>query len=374
MRTKLDETYASAVIALDAETGDARWVFQTTHHDLWDYDVASQPSLVDLQVKGETVPALLQPTKRGQLFLLDRRNGRPLTDIEERPVPQTDVPEEHTSETQPFSTGMPALDGLPLGERDAWGLTPYDALWCRVAFKKARWLGALTPPSVQPYLQMPSGLGGVNWGGATIDPDRKLAFVAWSRAALLDRLIPRDEADRLGIKPIGPGGSVGGIVAQAGTPYASSAMPFMSPLGVPCIAPPYGMVSAIDLQTHALVWSRRLGTAEDSRVAGVKSGVKLTMGLPLLGGALATRGGLLFVGAVADNALRALDAATGLTLWKAPLPAGANATPMTYWSAASNRQFVVVAAGGHPMIQSQPGDYIFAFALEKGGASAKAGE
>jgi membrane-bound PQQ-dependent dehydrogenase (glucose/quinate/shikimate family) len=364
-RTALDETYASAVVALDAETGEARWVFQTTHHDLWDYDVASQPSLVDLSIGGQTVPALLQPTKRGQLFLLDRRSGKPLADVEERPAPGGAVPGERLAPTQPYSVGMPALDGLPMGESDMWGLTPYDALWCRLVFKRARWQGAFTPPGVAPYLEMPGGLGGVNWGGATIDPERGLAFVAWTRTPLLNRLIPREEADRMGLRPIGPGQSVGGTVPQIGTPYAAAAAPFWSPLGIPCIAPPYGIVSAIDLGSRRLVWSRRLGTAEHSRVAGVKSRLPLLMGLPVAGGSLVTRSGLLLIGAVGDNALRAYDIATGRQLWKAALPAGANATPMTYLSEQSGRQFVVIAAGGHPMIQADPGDSILAFALDR---------
>lgn len=363
-RTAEDERYASAVIALDADSGEARWAFQTTHHDVWDYDAASQPGLVDLTIDGQTVPALLQPTKRGQLFLLDRRTGAPLAAVEERAVPTDGVPGERIAPTQPFSTGMPALDGLPMREGDMWGVTPYDALWCRIAFRQARWEGAMTPPSVEPYLELPGGMGGVNWGSASIDPERKLAFVPWTRTPLLNRLIPREEADRMGLKPIGPGGSVGGTVPQIGTPYAAAAAPFFSPLGVPCLAPPYGILSAIDLTTRTPLWSRRLGSAEHSRILGTKSGLPLRMGLPIAGGTLATRSGLLVIGAVADNALHAFETATGRLLWKARLPAGANATPMTYLSA-SGRQFIVVAAGGHPMIQADSGDYILGFALAK---------
>ena len=363
-RTPEDERYASAVVALDAESGAARWVFQTTHHDLWDYDAASQPSLVDVPVDGQLVPALLQPTKRGQLFLLDRRTGTPIAAVEERSVPTDGVPGERIAPTQPFSTGMPQLDGLPMHESDMWGVTPYDALWCRIAFRQARWEGAMTPPSVEPYLELPGGMGGANWGSASIDPERKVAFVPWTRTPLLNRLIPRDEADRMGLKPIGPGGSVGGTVPQIGTPYAASAAPFFSPLGVPCLAPPYGVLSAIDLTTHRLLWSRRLGGAEHSRIAGIKSRIPVTMGLPIAGGALVTRGGLLVIGAVADNSLHVVEASSGRLLWKSELPAGANATPMSYLSA-SGRQFIVIAAGGHPMIQADPGDYLLGFALAK---------
>ncbi|CAN5392520.1 glucose/quinate/shikimate family membrane-bound PQQ-dependent dehydrogenase [soil metagenome] len=364
-RTALDDRYSSSVIALDAETGAEHWTFQTTHHDVWDADVASQPSLVDLQRDGHTVPALLQPTKRGQLFLLDRTNGHPIAKVVERAVPQGGVAGERLSPTQPFSEGMPALDGLPLTESDMWGLTPFDALWCRIQFRHARWAGTLTPPSEKTYLQMPGGLGGVNWGGATIDPARKLAFIAWARLPMLNRLVPRAEADRMGLKPLGPGGTVGGAVAQAGTPYAAVAAPFNSPLGVPCVAPPYGMMSAIDLKTNRLLWSRRLGLASNNRVAGLRISLPLSMGVPLSGGSLATRSGLVFIGAVGDDRFRALDAGTGQTLWTAHLPAAANATPMTYMAPRSHRQMVVVAAGGHPMIQTDPGDYIIAFALKR---------
>ncbi len=364
-RTPLDDRYSSAVIALDAETGDARWTFQTTHHDLWDLDVASQPTLVDVVRDGRTVPALLQPTKRGQLFLLDRTTGLPIADVEERAVPQGAAPGDWLSSTQPFSVGMPALDGLPLTESNMWGLTPFDALWCRINFREARWEGTLTPPSVQTYLQMPGGLGGMNWGSATVDPARGLAFVPWVRLPMINRLVPRQDADQMGLKSLRAGGSVGGAVAQEGTPYAAIAAPFSSPLGVPCAAPPYGLISAIDLKTGHLLWTHRLGLASNSRVAGIPMSLPITMGVPLAGGALATQGGLIFVGAAGDNRFRALDANSGNTLWSVRLPAAANATPMTYVAPRSQRQTVVVAAGGHPMIQAQSGDYIIAFTLKK---------
>jgi len=363
-RTPLDERYGSAVIALDAATGKERWVFQTTHHDIWDYDVASQPSLVDLPIDGRRVPALLQPTKRGQLFLLDRRTGRPLADVIERAVPQGAAPGEQPSRTQPFSVGMPAVDGLPLSESDMWGLTPYDALWCRIRFRQAHWEGTLTPPSLGFYLTFPSALGGVNWGSATIDPDRGIAYVPWNRMILRGRLVARPQADRMGLKPMGPTGFIGGVVAQAGTPYASMIGPFSAPLtGVPCNAPPYGNVSAIDLRSRKILWTKRVGLAAKSRLAGMRVPVPVRMGVPLMGGSLATRGGLLFLGATGDNRLRAFDARSGRVLWSAVLPAAANATPMSYSAPRSGRQMVVVAAGGHPMLDTVPGDYVIAFAL-----------
>ncbi|OCC23455.1 hypothetical protein MB02_11630 [Croceicoccus estronivorus] len=364
-RTPLDDRYSSAIIALDAETGAERWTFQTTHHDLWDADVASQPTLLDVVRGGRTIPALLQPTKRGQLFLLDRRTGEPVADVRERPVPQTSVAGERPAPTQPFSVGLPALDGLPLRESDMWGLTPFDALWCRIRYRQAHWEGTLTLPSEQTYIQMPGGLGGMNWGGATVDPARGTAYVPWVRLPMLNRLVRREAADHMGLKPLGPGGSVGGAVAQAGTPYAAVAAPFASPLGVPCLAPPYGLMSAIDIGSGQMLWTRRLGLASGSRIAGVPVALPVSMGTPLSGGVLATRGGLLFVGATGDTRFRAIDARSGRTLWSAPLPAAGNATPMTYLAPRSHRQIVVVAAGGHPMLQTRPGDAIVAFALRR---------
>ncbi|RVT93117.1 membrane-bound PQQ-dependent dehydrogenase, glucose/quinate/shikimate family [Sphingomonas crocodyli] len=360
-RTALDDRYSSAVIALDVETGSERWTSQTTHHDLWDADVASQPTLVDVVRGGVVRPALLQPTKRGQLFLLDRRTGRPISPVVERPVPQGAATGDRVAATQPFSPGLPALDGLPLSEADMWGLTPYDALWCRIRFRHARWLGTLTAPSTRSYIQMPGGLGGSNWGSAAVDPARGFAFVPWVRLPMLNRLIPRAQAK--GMKPIGPGGSVGGLTPQLGTPFADMAMPFSSPLGVPCAAPPYGLMTAVDLKTGRAMWTRRLGLADNLRIAGVKLSIPLPAGTPLSGGALATAGGLIFIGATGDNRLRAIDTDSGKTLWSARLKAAANATPMTYRAPRSGRQIVVVAAGGHPMLQTQPGDYIVAFAL-----------
>jgi membrane-bound PQQ-dependent dehydrogenase (glucose/quinate/shikimate family) len=364
-RTALDDRYSSAVIAIDVETGRERWTFQTTHHDLWDYDVSSQPSLIDLPIGGRIVPALLQPTKRGQLFLLDRRTGRPLAPIVERPAPQDGVPGERLAPTQPYSVGMPALDGLPVSESGLWGLTPYDDLWCHIRFRQAKWDGPMTAPSDRFYLQMPSSLGGMNWGSATIDPDRGVAYVPWNTMPMRNRLMPRKEADDRGVKPIGPGGEVGGVVAQAGTPYGSIAAPFVSPFGVPCVAPPYGRLSAIDLRSRRIVWTRRLGLASANRVAGVRMSLPILMGVPISGGSLATRGGLVFIGAVGDNQFRAFDARTGETLWKAHLPAAANATPMSYMTSPNGKQMIVVAAGGHPMMQTDPGDYIMAFTLKK---------
>jgi quinoprotein glucose dehydrogenase len=364
-RRPFDDQYSSSVVALDAQTGAVRWSFQTTHHDLWDYDVPSQPTLVDLP---DGSKALLQPTKRGELFLLDRRTGVPLAAVEERPAPATTVPGERTAPTQPFSVGMPSFAGPPPSEARMWGVTPFDQLWCRIKFRQARFDGTLTPVGVdRPTLVYPGYLGGMNWGGVSVDTDRALAIVNSVRVFNYDQLLTRAQADALGLKPISAShpGDVGGPVAQMGTAYAASIRPFLSPLIVPCSQPPYGMLSAVDLRTRKLRWSRPLGVADRIGPLTIASHLPFTVGLPNIGGAVTTRSGLTFIGATQDGYLRAIDTAAGRELWRVRLPAGGQATPMSYWSEASGRQFVLIAAGGNGAILAREGDYIVAYALPK---------
>ncbi|RWR10253.1 membrane-bound PQQ-dependent dehydrogenase, glucose/quinate/shikimate family [Paenirhodobacter populi] len=375
-RRDFDNAFAGSVLALDARTGERRWLFQTVHMDVWDMDVGSQPSLVDLNVNGETVPALVQLTKRGQNFVLDRRTGEPIYDVRELPAPQGGVTPELVSKTQPYSVEMPEFSGLdpakPTGidETDMWGATPFDLMWCRIKFKEARWDGTLTPPGTDSIVFMPGSLGGSNWGSGSFDPERKILVANWNRVPMYLRLLPRPEADAMGLKAAdgSPGTSVGGNVPQMGVPYAAGLSPFMSPLGAPCLAPPYGMVTAVDLTTKKVLWSRRSGTAEDSGLTLgktlIKSHLPIKLGVPGLGGSITTKSGLVFVAASGEQSLRAMDLATGDVLWKGRLPAGGNATPMTYMGQDA-RQYVVIAAGGHNLMQTQPGDYLVAFALPK---------
>jgi quinoprotein glucose dehydrogenase len=345
-----------------------RWSFQTTHHDLWDYDVASQPTLVDIPSAAGVQPALLQPTKRGELFLLDRRNGHPLAAVQERPAPQDGiVPEERLSKTQPFSVGMPSVAGPPLTERDMWGLTPLDQLWCRIRFKEARYEGPLTPPGLTPSIEYPGYSGGADWGGASVDLDRMVLVVNSNRLANYNQLITRDEANARGLYRLTPErpSNVSIAAPQEGTPYGVLTPPFLSPLGVPCQRPPFGMLTAIDLNTRKVVWSHALGTARDSGPFGLSSMLPFTLGTPNAGGSLVTRGGVVFISAAQDRYLRAFDTRSGDELWKVRLPAGGQATPMSYYSDSSARQFVVIAAGGHAGLQTKAGDYIMAFALPR---------
>lgn len=356
-RSAAEDRYASSVVALDAETGVLRWAFQTTHHDLWDYDVASQPVLVDLTVDGKPVPALIQPTKHGEIFLLDRRSGEPLAAVEEQAVPAGNVPGERYSATQPVSVGMPSLTPPPLTERDMWGATALDQLWCRIAFQRLRYDGKFTPPGLDRSLAWPGNNGVVNWGSVSVDESRQLMAVSSSYMPLLLQLLPREESfpgeqirfDGRGV-PISP---------QMGTPYeVSTERPFRSPLGIPCNAPPWGRLSLIDLNSRALIWQRPLGTTRDVAPLGIP-----VPGAFAQGGSMITAGGLVFIAAAQDDYLRAFDIQTGRELWKGRLPAGGQATPMSFVSTRNGKQYVVIAAGGHQYLQTTRGDHVVAFGL-----------
>lgn len=353
--------YESSLIALDAATGKVRWSFQTAHRDVWDYDVPAQPTLIDLP---DGVPAVVQPTKRGQLFILDRRNGRPLAPIEEKPVPRSRVPGERLSPTQPFSVGMPNLYGTPLTEADMWGITPVDQALCRLAFRRMRYEGEMTPPDVErTTLVYPGRGGGMEWGGVSYDPVNRLLITNTNHFGQTVRLIPRSDPKVKVLEAYKGPRRYNPIDLQRGTPYAAEANAFLSPLFVPCKRPPWGMVTAIDMTTRKIVWSRPLGTGRDSGPFMIPSHIPFSIGAPMLGGSIVTAGGLTFIGATADSYLRVLDTRTGRELRRFRLPTGAQATPMTYWSEKSRRQFVVIAAGGNTAMGTKPGDTIAAFAL-----------
>jgi len=366
-RRPFDEAYSGALVALDAVTGNERWKFQTVHHDLWDYDIASQPTLVDVPVGGTIRKAVIQPTKRGEIFVLDRQTGQPIYPVTEHPAPQGNLATgEWAAKTQPFSDAMPSFRGALLSEKSMWGITPLDQLWCRIKFREARYDGPLTLPGLRAAIVYPGFLGGSDWGGVSIDADRKLMIVNSNHVANRTFLMTRAEADKLGVRPVVMSKNVvppHGLSPQMGTPYAAKPDPFMSPLFAPCQAPPYGRLTAVDLVSRKVVWSHPIGTARDSGPLGISSGLPIPMGTPNMGGSVTTRGGLVFIGATQDRYIRAFDSSSGAKLWQARLPAGGQATPMTYMSPRSGRQFVVIAAGGHLMMNTKIGDYIIAYAL-----------
>lgn len=365
-RTPAMERLGSAILAIDAETGELRWSFQTVHHDVWDYDVASAPTLIDLPggVKG-----LLQPTKRGEVFFLDRRTGLPLAPVTERAAPRGGVPEERLARTQPFSAAWLSFAGEPPNERRMWGLTPIDQAMCRLMFKRAHFDGTLTPLNTdKPSVVWPGYLGGVDWGGVSYDPIRHVIIVNTNEMPNYHRLITRKDANAQGVAPFSAKKPASNKVAQIGTPYAAILGPFLSPLFVPCTQPPYGMIRGVDVRAGKVVWEKRFGTSYDSGPFNSRSHLPISMGVPNIGGSVTTASGLTFIGSSQDHYLRAYETMTGKEVWRARLPAGAQANPVSYWSTKSGRQFVVVGAAGRERMGAGESDVVIAFALPKPGA------
>jgi len=365
-RRPFDEEVSSSVIALDAETGGLRWRFQTTHHDIWDYDVPSQPTLVDLPTPQGLKKALIQPTKRGEIFVIDRTTGEPIKTVEELPVPQEGAaPGERLSPTQPFSTAMPSFRPPKLRESDMWGLTPFDHMICRKQFRQSRYEGTLTPVGLGgPTIFDPGYSGGFNWGSVSINVDRGILVANWMRLPSRVEMLTRADASAQGFARFdGSKGQGSGQHPQDNTPFAARPSAFLSPLGMPCPAPPWGLLTAVDLVSGRVIWSQAIGTGRDTGPFGIESRLPITMGVPMSGGSITTRSGLVFIGATAERTFRAFDVTTGEELWHARLPAAGVATPMTYLSKSSGRQFVVIAAGGRPGMVTRLNTKIVAFAL-----------
>ncbi len=357
-RTPLQERYANGLLALHASTGKLAWFYQTVHHDLWDMDLPSQPTLADIPTRdGAIVPVVYAPTKTGNLFVLDRRNGALVVPAPERPVPQGAAPGDRTAPTQPFSE-LTFRPDKPLAGADMWGATIYDQLVCRIIFHRLRYEGIFTPPSTQGTLVFPGNLGMFEWGGLAVDTDRKIAIANPIALPFVSTLVPRGPDNPVEPKPgTKSGGSELGLQTQYGVPFGVTLSPFLSPIGLPCKQPAWGYMAAIDLKTNHIVWKQRIGTVRDSAPVPLP----FRMGMPMLGGPIVTAGGVAFISATADYYLRAFDVDNGRLLWQARLPAGGQATPMSY--AVDGKQYVVIAAGGHGSFGTRMGDYVIAYAL-----------
>jgi quinoprotein glucose dehydrogenase len=345
---------ANSVVALDAVTGRPAWSFQTTHHDVWDYDIPAQPTLADVAYGGRRTPAVIQATKQGLVFTLARDTGAPVIPVEERPVPQGGAPGETLSPTQPFPIAPKPLAPLKIEPKDAFGLTPWDRGKCRKVIESARREGIYTPPSTRGTILYPFTGGGVNWGGLAFDPGRQVVFVNTSSAMHLVTLIPADQVEARRKSELEME-----ISPQAGAPFGMRREALLGPIGLPCNPPPWGQLHAVDMTTGKVLWEVPLGTTRD--LAPGTQFLLRGVGTPNFGGPIATASGLVFIGAAMDDYLRAFDGRSGRELWKGRLPAGGQATPMTYvWK---GRQYVVIAAGGHSKSDTRRGDSVVAFAL-----------
>jgi quinoprotein glucose dehydrogenase len=355
--------YANSVVALRASTGKVVWHFQVVHHDLWDYDVPAQPVLVDVQHDGRTVPAVVQTTKMGYVYILNRETGAPLFPVEERPVPKSDVPGEEAWPTQPVPTLPAPLGPTRFDSRDVFAVSDSMRAWCREQLAGARSEGIFTPPSLRGTVIFPGNIGGSNWSGISIDPIRHLAIIPSNRLVTVVDLVPRNDMDR---RVVG-GTRFDEFAPQRGTPYGLHRRHLLASDGVPCNRPPWGVLTAVDLSTGATRWEQPLG-----RIPSLAQNPESAKwGSPNLGGSMVSAGGVVFVGGAVDRRLYAFDIENGAPLWSAELPAGVHGSPMTY-TTPSGEQFVVVTAGGHRELRDKAGDYIVAFALKQHAPSAHA--
>ncbi|MEX2260398.1 MAG: pyrroloquinoline quinone-dependent dehydrogenase [Bryobacteraceae bacterium] len=345
-----DNRYANSVVALRSRTGEMAWHFQTVHHDLWDYDVAAPPVLYTARRGGRDIAAIAVGSKTGHVFLLDRETGKSLFPVEERRVPKSDIPGEEAAATQPFPTLPPSLVPQKLTADQAWGPTEKDREFCREQIAALRNEGIFTPPSLRGSLIVPGNVGGLHWGGAGYDPARGLLIVPTNRMAAVVRLMPNDQAARY--RKENPRWET---TTQRGTPYTMSRTFLRSPSGLPCNLPPFGALTAVDVNSGQIRWEVPLGKLP-------VPGALPEWGSINLGGPLVTAGGLVFIGAAFDPVFRAFDAASGKEAWQSPLSASARATPMTF-TGPNGKQYVVIAAGGHTTEFGKLDNAIVAFAL-----------
>lgn len=320
---KGDNLFGDSVVAIDCGSGRRRWHFQTVHHNLWDYDLPSQPVLITVRRGGRDVPAVAQATKTGFVFVLDRETGKPLFPVEERPVPASRIPGEQSSPTQPFPLKPPPFARQSMTPGELTRVTPESRAACSELARGVNLNTKLFDPNgEQPRVMFPGTNGGSNWGGGSYDPATHTFYVNSMDVASVFKMVKR------------PAGST--------VPYRNQGSGrFWDSSGYPCQQPPWGSLTAYDLDRGEIRWRSVLGEFPEL----TKRGVPKT-GAPNLGGSLVTAGGLLFIGATNDSRFRAFDKTTGAELWSVPLPASAHATPMTYSGPRSGRQMVAIASGG----------------------------
>ena len=370
-RSDLEKQFSTSLVALDVATGKPRWKFQTVHNDVWDYDLGSQGTLIDFPTAAGPVPAVVLPSKKGDIYVLDRRTGQPLAPVQERAVPQGGLEPAQRAATQPFSL-YHTLRKADLTEKQMWGMSPVDQMICRIQFKRAKYDGFYTPPVAdRRHIEYPGYNGGSDWGGIAVDPSRGVIVANYNDMPNYNRLVPRKVADAKGWAPRGAArggdmkkGAEGAGDPQVGTPYAIDVNAgWRLPLtGLLCKEPPYGGIRAIDLRTGKTLWDRPLGTARTNGPFGIPSHLPVSIGTPNNGGAVVTAGGLVFVAAATDNLIRAIDLKTGKTVWQDVLPAGGQATPMTY--EVGGKQYLVIMTGGHHFMETPIGDQVIAYALK----------
>ncbi len=352
-----DNLYSTSVVALRGSTGEVVWHQQLVHHNVWDYDIPARPMLIDYPHNGEMVPALVQNTKMGMIFVFDRATGEPLVPIEERPVPQDGtVPGEVLSPTQPFPVGMPSLMPHSFSPEDTWGFTPIDEYLCKSAAEEYRYGPIYTPITEQGTILMPAAGGGPNWGSGGYDPGSNIMVVPSNRVPMVAKLVPRAKAKEtyeMNVEGLSMGFS------NPGSDYALEIKPLMSPLGAPCSAPPWAALTAVDIVKKEIVWEVPLGSLKKM----MPFGLDLLYGTPGAGGPLVTAGGLVFIGYTLDNSLRAFDIKTGEVLWEDELPFAGNSVPVSY--EVHGEQYIVMPAGGHSMYTAKPGDAFVAYKLKK---------
>ena len=364
-RTPQENQFASSIVAIDVTTGKPRWTFQAVKKDVWDYDFGSQPTLIDY--KGTA--AVLVPSKQGDFYVLDRATGRSLTPVGSIAAPQGGVEPAERAPRQPVSLWQ-TLRKPDLRESDMWGMSPIDQMICRIQYRRADYRGFFTPPQVDKFtVQYPGYNGGSDWGGVSVDPVRGVIIANYNDMPNYVRLVPRAKANKLGIKPRFASKQLSlsshQIDPQWGVPYAIKVnagwrMPFTKLM---CKRPPYGGIRAIDIATGKTLWDRPLGTARRNGPFNLPTMLPITIGTPNNGGAVTTASGLIFIAAATDDLIRAIDLRNGRTLWSVPLPAGGQATPIVYEQ--NGREYLVIFAGGHHFMETPMGDSVIAYALPR---------